>query len=80
MQVACELSSPYLTQLVTKRITSDAEAIEELHRMHKDQWDLGSCESVKISDLTLTNNTHYLVIGAHHISLDGYSLAFSSLI
>ncbi|KAF2471756.1 putative equisetin synthetase [Lindgomyces ingoldianus] len=60
-------------QLVHKRVPSDAAAKEELKKMHDHVWDLNSWEAVKIHLITVTDNTHYLLVGGHHISWDGYS-------
>jgi hybrid polyketide synthase/nonribosomal peptide synthetase ACE1 len=62
-------------RLVSKRIASEAEAAEELERLHQHRWDLDSWEAVKIVVLSLSEDIHYLMCGAHHISLDGYSFS-----
>ena len=60
-------------QLVHKRLRSQADAKEEMRKMHDHVWDLGSWEAAKIHLLSVTDNIHYLLVGGHHISWDGYS-------
>lgn len=61
--------------LVSKSIVSEAEAEQEMQNLYAYKWDLGSSETAKVLLLSLSDNVHYLVCGAHHISLDGYSLS-----
>ncbi|OIW26267.1 putative equisetin synthetase [Coniochaeta ligniaria NRRL 30616] len=61
--------------LVSKQIKSEAEATEELERLYQHHWDLDSWEAVKIVVLSLSEEVHYLLCGAHHISLDGFSFS-----
>lgn len=60
-------------QLVHRRLDSDAAAKEALKEMHDHVWDLSSWEAVKVHLLTVNETTHYLLVGGHHISWDGYS-------
>ncbi|KAK3935596.1 hypothetical protein QBC46DRAFT_462003 [Diplogelasinospora grovesii] len=60
-------------RLVHKRLRSEEDANEELRKMHQHIWDLNSWEAAKIHLLTLTDNTHFLLVSGHHISWDGYS-------
>ncbi|KND87975.1 Nonribosomal peptide synthetase 14 [Tolypocladium ophioglossoides CBS 100239] len=62
-------------ELTTKRISSEADANAELLDMHNTPWDLASGNTVKITLLSLSNEAHFLVFGAHHIVLDGYSFS-----
>ncbi|CAG8958684.1 hypothetical protein HYFRA_00011526 [Hymenoscyphus fraxineus] len=63
------------TRLSTKRLASEAEADLELQRIHDKEWDLSSGDTVNISLLSLNDQTHFLLIGMHHIFLDGYSFS-----
>ncbi|CAG8972796.1 hypothetical protein HYALB_00007721 [Hymenoscyphus albidus] len=63
------------TRLITKRLASEAEADLELQRIHDKEWDLSSGDTVNISLLSLNDQTHFLLIGMHHIFLDGYSFS-----
>lgn len=60
-------------ELKSKRISSEAEAVEEMHRVRAHPWDLGSGNLVNFSLLSLSNRVHYMVVGMHHILFDGYS-------
>lgn len=56
-------------------ITSPEQAQVELQRMHDHEWDLHSWESVKVRLLRLSNTVHYVVVGSHHITMDGLSFS-----
>lgn len=60
-------------RLVHKHLQSEADAREELRRMHDHEWDLSSWEAAKVHLLSVTDTIHYLLVGGHHISWDGYS-------
>ncbi|KZF23885.1 putative equisetin synthetase [Xylona heveae TC161] len=60
-------------RLIHKRLGSEADAYEELRKMHNYIWDLGSWEAAKIHLLTVSDNMHFLLVSGHHISWDGYS-------
>lgn len=60
-------------RLIHKRVESEADAYEELRKMHSYVWDLDSWEAAKIHLVTVSDNMHFLLVGGHHISWDGYS-------
>ncbi|GES65928.1 putative polyketide synthase [Aspergillus terreus] len=62
-----------LMQLEVKHVTSEAEVSEEYNAMRDHEWDLGDWVTVRIRLLSLSNSVHYLLVGTHHISLDGHS-------
>jgi hybrid polyketide synthase / nonribosomal peptide synthetase ACE1 len=55
------------------KIDSEADAKEELAKMHDYVWDLNSWEAARMVLLTVNENVHYFLVGGHHISWDGYS-------
>ncbi|KAH8162417.1 hypothetical protein CIB48_g5830 [Xylaria polymorpha] len=55
------------------RLDSEADAKEELAKMHDYVWDLNSWEAARMVLLTVDENVHYFLISGHHISWDGYS-------
>lgn len=62
-------------KLTTRRIHAEAEAEAELQAIHGETWDLASGDAVKISLLSLSDQRHFLLLGMHHILLDGYSFS-----
>ncbi|KAH6867729.1 hypothetical protein B0T10DRAFT_596949 [Thelonectria olida] len=62
-------------KLTTKRVSNVSEAETELRRVHDEDWDLSSGDAVKISLLSLSDQVHFLLLGMHHIYLDGYSFS-----
>ncbi|PSR84131.1 hypothetical protein BD289DRAFT_453499 [Coniella lustricola] len=66
------LSKP-LVRLETGRLASHDEATAELHAMRDHEWDLGDWVPVRLRLLSLSDTVHYLLMGTHHISLDGHS-------
>ncbi|KAI0424987.1 hypothetical protein F5Y09DRAFT_347142 [Xylaria sp. FL1042] len=69
------ISSKSAINLTRKRITRAEEAHEELRRMRDEEWDLHSWESMKITLVSLSDTVHYVVVGSHHITLDGMSFS-----
>lgn len=67
------LSHPVI-KLERKFVTQD-EVDGELHRMHDHEWDLHSWEAIKVRLLSVSATLHYVLIGAHHITLDGLSFS-----
>jgi hybrid polyketide synthase/nonribosomal peptide synthetase ACE1 len=67
------LSKP-IVRLETAIIESDAQAAEELDAMRNHKWDLGDWIQLRLRLLSLSDTSHYLVMGTHHISLDGHSM------
>ncbi len=64
-----------LLELVTKEIASEREAVDELDCMHRVRWNLADGLTMKLSLLSLSQSVHFMVIGAHHIIMDGYSFS-----
>lgn len=69
------LSKP-LVRLETAIVESEAQAIQELEAMRYHEWDLGDWVPLRVRLLSLagTDAEHYLILGAHHISMDGHSI------
>ncbi|RHZ43317.1 uncharacterized protein CDV56_101073, partial [Aspergillus thermomutatus] len=67
------LSHPVI-HLERKSVTQD-EIEGELQRMHDHEWDLHSWQAIKIRLLSVSQTLHYVLIGAHHITLDGWSFS-----
>ncbi|KAL4971415.1 hypothetical protein BDW66DRAFT_155688 [Aspergillus desertorum] len=59
--------------LDVRLIASEDEAELELHQLHAREWDLTSRDTVQVSLLTLLEDTHFLLVGMHHIVMDAYS-------
>ncbi|KAI0102477.1 putative equisetin synthetase [Nemania sp. FL0031] len=55
------------------KLNSEADAKEELRKMHDYVWDLNSWEAARMVLLTVNENVHYFMVSGHHISWDGYS-------
>jgi len=54
---------------------SSQEAIElEYAKIKNHRYDIGSGETIRISLLSLADDLHQLIIGYHHINMDGMSL------
>ena len=68
-------SQPLPVRLVSKQIHSENDAAEELEKLHQHRWDLDSCEALKIIALSVSDSVYYVLSGAHHISLDGFSFS-----
>lgn len=68
------LSRP-LARLETATVSSPEEALQELDAMHKHVWDLGDWVPLRLRLLSLSDSEHFLIIGSHHISMDGHSFS-----
>lgn len=66
--------SKSLVHLETVQIESEAQALEELDAMREHKWDLGDWQQLRLRLLSLSDTVHYLLMGTHHISMDGYSM------
>jgi hybrid polyketide synthase / nonribosomal peptide synthetase ACE1 len=62
-------------KLTTKKVVDEGEAEIELKKLHDEDWDLSGGEGVKITLLSLSDNVHFLLLGMHHIYIDGYSFS-----
>ncbi|EAQ90441.1 hypothetical protein CHGG_02376 [Chaetomium globosum CBS 148.51] len=67
--------SQTLVRLETATIETEAQASEELEAMRKYEWNLGDWVPLRIKLLTLSETSHYLILGSHHISMDGHSFS-----
>ncbi|KAF4454157.1 putative polyketide synthase [Fusarium austroafricanum] len=67
--------NPSTMRLTMKKILDISEAEVELKRLHDEEWDLSSGEGVKITLLSLSDQIHFLLLGMHHIYIDGYSFS-----
>ncbi|KAJ5592065.1 hypothetical protein N7537_008969 [Penicillium hordei] len=66
------LSKP-VVRLETAQIANEGEAETEHLAMYKHQWDLGDWAAVRLRLLSVSDMEHYMLMGSHHISLDGHS-------
>ncbi|PVH70207.1 putative hybrid PKS-NRPS enzyme [Cadophora sp. DSE1049] len=63
----------HLLRLKKVTISDEQEAQLELDKMRAHVWDLQHWETMKITLLQLSDTVNYLVIGCHHIAMDGLS-------
>ncbi|RAK95573.1 BcPKS5, polyketide synthase [Aspergillus ibericus CBS 121593] len=63
-----------LVRLETATIASEAEAIQALDAMRDHPWDLGDWVQLRLRLLSVSATQHYLLMGTHHISMDGHSM------
>jgi hybrid polyketide synthase/nonribosomal peptide synthetase ACE1 len=68
------LSKP-LVRLETATIVSRDDATRELDAMRDYVWDLGDWVPIRMRLLSLSETEHFLIIGSHHISMDGHSFS-----
>ncbi|KAF4339693.1 polyketide synthase [Fusarium beomiforme] len=61
-------------RLETATIESEAQATEELDAMRDHKWDLGDWVQLRVRLLSLSETQHFLLMGTHHISMDGHSM------
>ncbi|KAL7782699.1 BcPKS5, polyketide synthase [Trichoderma afarasin] len=66
--------SKSFVRLETAAIKSEAQAAEELDAMRDHKWDLGDWGQLRLRLLSLSDTRHYLLMGTHHISMDGHSM------
>ena len=62
-----------LVRLKHKKISSEHQATKELQDMRDHVWDLSHWESMRITVLSLSDTSHYLLVACHHIAMDGIS-------
>ncbi|KAL2198349.1 BcPKS5, polyketide synthase [Corynascus similis CBS 632.67] len=67
--------SQTLVRLERATIETEAEALEELEKMRHYEWDLGDWVPLRMRLLSLSDTVHYLILGSHHISMDGHSFS-----
>ena len=63
-----------LLQLMKKPITDDSEVANEFERMKNHVFDIERGEIMRVLLLTLNRDRNFLVIGYHHINMDGIGL------
>lgn len=63
-----------LLHLVKKSITHDSQVAHEFEAMKNHVFDIGRGEIMKLLLLSLNRDRNFLVIGYHHINMDGISL------
>ncbi|EKV18449.1 Equisetin synthetase, putative [Penicillium digitatum Pd1] len=68
------IMSKSLVHLEAIQIDSEAQALEELDAMREQKWDLGDWKQLRLRLLSLSDTVHYLLMGTHHISMDGFSM------
>lgn len=59
--------------LERKAIDRDCDVATEFSELKNHVYDLGNGQTMRIRLLTLTPTDHYLLIGCHHINMDGIS-------
>ncbi|KAH9909070.1 lovastatin nonaketide synthase [Xylariomycetidae sp. FL2044] len=69
------ISAESTVRLITKQIASDSEAEAEMRDVHRWQWDLSTGDTTRIYLLSMSNEVHFLLMGIHHIYIDGYSFS-----
>ena len=62
-----------LVRLKHKKIDSEHQATQELQDMRDHVWDLSHWESMRMTVLSLSETSHYLLVACHHIAMDGIS-------
>ena len=62
-----------LISLRKKTITDQREAMQALDEMRGHIWDLNYWETMRVMLFSLSTTTHFLLIGCHHIAMDGLS-------
>ncbi|KAK4140595.1 Nonribosomal peptide synthetase-like protein [Dichotomopilus funicola] len=62
-------------RLETATIETEAQAQAELEAMRTFHWDLGNGVPLRIKVLSLSETSHFLLLGSHHISMDGHSFS-----
>lgn len=65
--------SKSLVRLEAATIDLEAQAIEAYDEIRNYEWDLGDWLPLRVRLLSLSDTVHYLVMGTHHISMDGHS-------
>ncbi|KAF4502344.1 Nonribosomal peptide synthetase 14 [Fusarium agapanthi] len=61
-------------RLETATIDSEDQATKELDAMRDHKWDLGDWAQLRVKLLSLSDTQHFLLMGTHHISMDGHSM------
>ncbi|KAK0645251.1 Polyketide synthase-nonribosomal peptide synthetase [Lasiodiplodia hormozganensis] len=57
-----------------RQIQDESEARQELDELRNHVWDLSASESMRVSLLSLKGDkVHFLILGCHHINMDGIS-------
>lgn len=67
------LSEPIMC-LKTLHLASEDDVNREYRSMIDHEWDLGDWRPVRLRLLVLPNSVHHLLLGTHHIALDGHSI------
>lgn len=65
--------SKSLIYLETATIDSEAKAIQELDEMRNFIWDFNNWVPLRIKLLSLSDSQHHILLGSHHITMDGHS-------
>ena len=73
------ISSKPLVQLETGSINTEAQAHQALEDMRNHTWDMSDWIPLRILLLSLSDTEHFLIIGTHHISMDGHSFSILML-
>lgn len=59
--------------LEVRRITAVEEVTQRFEELSNHEYDLSRGQNLRVLLLTMTPDEHYLLVGCHHINMDGYS-------
>lgn len=60
-------------QLELGQIVTEQEVSDKFDELSQHVYDIGQAELLRVVLLTLAADEHYLLVGCHHINMDGYS-------
>ncbi|KAF4997659.1 hypothetical protein FGRMN_3691 [Fusarium graminum] len=66
--------SKSLIKLEHRVVKDKSEAAKALEEIRDHVWDLNDWESMRFILLSLSSNVHWLILGCHHITIDGVSI------
>ncbi|KAH7043968.1 polyketide synthase [Macrophomina phaseolina] len=69
------IPDPSFVPFMHKRIKTEGEAQKELDAVRAHVWDMNSWAGIRVHLLSMpSDRAHFLIIGCHHIAMDGVSL------
>lgn len=66
--------SQSFVRLETANVASEQDIVAAFDELRNHAWDLSTWGQLRLRLLSLSDKVHYLVMGAHHISMDGHSV------
>nr|ALQ32785.1 putative polyketide synthase [Fusarium babinda] len=66
--------SKSLIKLEHRKIKDKTEAAKALEEVRDHKWNLNDWESMRFVLLSLSDSVHWLILGCHHITIDGASI------